>query len=169
MGPVAVRPVVEVLRDPNEGITVFDPAAAPFLAHAVDCLYVCVFPSERGLLWWCAHFQSGVVPDSANAVLRAVTEKQHKARSYSWGATKERWLLIYAAGEGLADLAALVEDPENTTPSPFTRVFLWDGFSESIHCLSPEFAAVLTQGHTLYLRHLPASVRLYLKASGSEA
>ena len=157
------------LSEAGSQIIVFDPAAAPFLTHAVDRLYVRVFPSERGLHWWCAHLQSGVVPDSANAVRGAVAEKQHKARSYDWGATEERWLLIYAAGEGLADLAVLVEDPEITTPSPFTRIFLWDRFSETIRCLSPEFAAVLTQGHTLYLRPLPASVRLYLKGSRSEA
>ncbi|HYR21474.1 MAG TPA: hypothetical protein VEP30_00940 [Chthoniobacterales bacterium] len=146
-------------------ITAFDPMIAPLLARAVEHLYVRLLPSESGLLWWCADLQSGQVADSSDAIKATIAEKQEKARGYQWGRSQERWLLIYAAGEGLSDLASAPEDPGIEKSDPFTHIFLWDKFSETIHCLSPTFATVVREGETIYHQHLPAIVREYVKDS----
>jgi hypothetical protein len=75
---------------------------------------------------------------------QGVATKQEKARGYQWGTAQERWLLVYAAGEGLTDLAVNLKDPQIGEPTPFTRIFLWDKFSETVYCLSPGFATVFT-------------------------
>ena len=147
-------------------ITDFDPTTTPLLRRIVEHMYVRIFPSEDRLLWWCSDLQSGPVADPSQAIKATVIEKQEKARSYKWGTAHERWLLIYAAGEGLVDLATGIKDPKIGEPTPFTQVFLWDKFSETIHSLSPKFAAIFTEANTLHLRHLPQTVRPYLKISG---
>ena len=155
------------LSELGSRITDFDPTSTPLLRRMVEHMYVRVFPSEDRLLWWCSDLQSGPVTDASQAIKAAVAEKQEKARSYRWGTAHERWLLIYAAGEGLADLATRVKDPKIDEPTPFTQIFLWDKFSETIHSLSPKFAAIFTEADTLHLRHLPQTVRPYLKISGN--
>jgi hypothetical protein len=156
-----------ILSELGFRITDFDPTSTPLLRRTVEHMYVRVFPSGDRLLWWCSDLQSGPVADPSQAIEAAVIEKQEKARSYRWGAAHERWLLIYAAGEGLADLATSVKDPKIGEPTPFTQVFLWDKFPETIHSLSPKFAAIFTEANTLHLRYLPQTVRPYLKNSGN--
>jgi hypothetical protein len=137
----------------------FHPASTPLLASVVNHIFVRVFPAETELLWWCSDLQSGVVADPYAALKATVAKKQRKANSYNWRNAHERWLLIYAAGEGLADMTPNLEDPEIGEATPFTYVFLWDKFSETIYCLSPRFATVFTAGNTLHVRHLPPSIR----------
>lgn len=164
---VAISLRSTTLSEPGSRITDFDPTNTPLLRRMVEHMYVRVFPSEDRLLWWCSDLQSGPVADPSQAIEAAVIEKQEKARSYRWGTAHERWLLIYAAGEGLADLVIGVKDPKIGEPTPFTQIFLWDKFSETIHSLSPKFAAIFTEADTLHLRHLPQTVRPYLKMSGN--
>jgi hypothetical protein len=153
------------LSELGSKIVNFHPASTPLLASMVSHIFVRVFPAETDLLWWCSDLQSGPVPDPHDALKATVAKKKRKADSYNWRNALERWLLIYAAGEGLADMTPNLEDPEIGETTPFTHVFLWDKFSETIYCLSPRFATVFEAGNTLHVRQLPASVRVSLRSS----
>ncbi len=47
-------------RDGNE-LRNFDPAIFPIMASVVDHVYVRDTSPEKGILWWCAHLQSGSI------------------------------------------------------------------------------------------------------------
>ncbi len=162
--------VIAVLRtaplsETGSNIVDFDPRETPILSKEVEHLYVRIFPSDSGFLWWCSDLQSGCVAAPDKSIKDAVREKQTKAVGYEWGDSQERWLLIYAAGEGLADHALGFEDLGIDQPDPFTCIFLWDKFTETIHCISPVFETVVDRGRMPYVQHLPETIRPYVKLS----
>lgn len=146
------------LSEKGSQLSAFERGGAPLLSQVVSGMFVRIFPADDGLLWWCSHLRSGEVLPIEDAIRSAVAEKQQKARTFEWQNTSERWLLLYAAGESLVDLAIKVKDPGIGCSGPFTQIFLWDRFSECIYCVSPTFAMVVEDGATLYLRQLPASI-----------
>lgn len=139
-------------------ISGFDGLRAPLLADLVEHLYVSVFPQEAGFMWWCADLQSGAVVPVRDAIRRIVANKITRAKTYAWGNGSEHWLLVYAPGNGLVDLAVNLEDPRIESAQPFDYVFVWDKFSETITSLFPHFEILLENACTFYPRRLPRSV-----------
>lgn len=128
----------------------------------MERFFIRVFPEETGFLWWCADLQSGHVVSPYDAIRTIIREKQNKAAAYQWPEGSEKWLLIYAAGNGLADMATNIKDPAIESIQPFDHVFLWDKFSETITALAPSFNVIMENAKVLYLRHMPASVHPFL-------
>src|SRR6266404_2206725 len=141
----------------------FDPHDTPQLARVVEHLFVRLFPLERDFLWWCSHLQSGHVYDPVQAIRNIVVEKRRIAANYDWRSATKRWLLIYAAGEGLADLAAFPKNPRVRSHKPFDDIFLWDKFSETISVLSPSFKVLFENGQLFYINRIPPWMRTYVK------
>lgn len=168
-----VEEIVEAVKKTHGGSTLdsFDSRQFPLLSTFVDHLYLRDCRPETGLLWWCAHLQSGKVEDPNSALIDIVVEKADKGIYYDWRAATERWLLIYAAGTGLADLAHLSTDPEISTcvnNLPFTHVFLWNKWSEDIMELYPQFRPILSRGQTLFVNRVPDAVRPYIAEGKSK-
>jgi hypothetical protein len=70
--------------------------------------------------------QSGDIEDPTAAVERIVTAKVRRAAGYDWRGATQRWLIISAESEGLADSGFFMREPATQlreTESPFTHVF----------------------------------------------
>lgn len=136
----------------------------PMLANLVEHLYVRRFPDKENFFWHCADLQSGDVADAQNVIIEIIKKKKKKSLNYDWKDAPERWLLIYAAGHGLMDLACYLEGPSIADPNPFTQIFVWDKFTETIYRLSPTISAVFEDGNKLYLKNIPPNVISYLRS-----
>ncbi|MBI4319707.1 MAG: hypothetical protein HY675_14560 [Chloroflexi bacterium] len=153
-------------------VDTFDAYSYPLLSEFVHhlCLYN-TYP-ETGILWWCAHLQTGEVKDPNEALVRIIREKSAKAIGYNWGAADEKWLIIYARASGLSDMAQVRSDPtvsKIVRNIPFTHIFLWDKFSEDVLEVYPLFRPVLADGRTLYVNRIPKSAKPYLIRRNDEA
>jgi hypothetical protein len=147
------------LNDALTRVSSFDPSRFPALAAEVDWVSMRLASEHRGPRWRAAHAQSGAVQGMSDAIRAAVAAKAGKSLGYAWKDVAERWLLLYPSGDGLSDLAAVVDDPGIADTGEFTHVFLWDKFSETITQLAPSFAAVLESGSALHTRNVPPSAR----------
>jgi hypothetical protein len=147
------------LQFPRDGM----PVLSSFLHHirVID-------PDGEGLLWWPSHLQTGTLDAEGldESVRQAVNEKTLAARGYDWGGITERWLVLHAQGHGLVDVFGGARDidlPPRDTESPFTRVIIWDKFSEDVWALVPAFDRILdAKEKSLYVNRLPASVRSFV-------
>ena len=137
----------------------FDPKTFPILSRHVEHIFIRYFPSELDILWWSSDLQSGPVVMEAASLKTAIEKKTSKANTYVWHDAPERWLLVLAPGLGLKDLFSFEEVLELANPAPFTQVFVWDIFLESIYQTSPNKALVLEKGRSLFVNRLSSSVR----------
>ena len=153
--------VLKETQIPTDGkeIREFDAHRTPLLSAKLERLFVRMFPQERGFLWSCSHLQAGAVLKCAQAIRDAVSTKRNKASGYRWHGIMERWLLIYASGDGLADLAVNLSDPQIGRAEPFSSIFVWDKFSETVYSLAPRFETVFENGKKLYLQRLPVTIQ----------
>lgn len=153
--------IIRALRSPYHGEVVgaFEPANFPILASTVDHICVRDTSPECGILWWCAHLQSGLVESSAHILWNQVEKKDEEASSYEWPECREKWLVIYAAARGLADCAPKIDSSQPTPRvAHFDRVFFWDRFFETIYQLAPSVLTVL-EYPKLYIHRLPECLR----------
>jgi hypothetical protein len=57
-----------------------------------------------------------------------------------------------------------IDLPQRDAESPFTRVIIWDKFSEDVWALVPAFARILdARKKSLYVNRLPVPVRPFVK------
>jgi hypothetical protein len=72
-----------------------------------------------------------------------LNNKNEKAIKYNWKNATHKWLIIFAEGLGLNDVALLKSDLclDNKCNNAiiFDKVFLWDKFSEDIIELFPNY------------------------------
>ncbi len=119
----------------------------------------------QGRLWWPSHMQSGSIEPLNDAVVDAVREKTAKAGKYDWRNATERWLLLVAEAHGVTDVFSEPREvrlPNEMGNLPFTRVVIWDRFSESIWSIFPRFE-VFCNGHTQqrFIDRIPPSLWPY--------
>lgn len=162
-----VEEIVEAIKktDGSGVLATFDNQRFPLLSKFVASVYLRDCEPETGILWWCSHLQSGEIKDPNGTLVGIVAEKATKEFRYDWGEAREKWLLIYAAGTGLADLAHLNTNPaiaEQVKEIPFSHVFLWNKWSEDIIELFPYFKPIMSEGKTLFVNRVPGVVRPYL-------
>jgi hypothetical protein len=154
--------IVTALRSHRNRVVIsgFDPANFPILARHVDHIYMEDTSPERGILWWCAHLQSGEVEGSSELLWEQAETKDQEAGSYNWPECDERWLVIYAAARGLADFAPTIK-PSNRPlkVTNFDRVFLCDAFFEKVHQLFPS-VATLFDAESIYVNRLPHFLKM---------
>ncbi|HWA45141.1 MAG TPA: hypothetical protein VHA10_18110, partial [Hypericibacter adhaerens] len=126
---IFIEEIVRALNQ-HDGTTQFALAMlrdCPTLKQHVAHITIRDTSPEEGVLWWCAHLQSGVVQCSDEALLACTHAKDKSANSYAWPLCKERWLVIHAAARGLADMAVLGVPPAKPLHvQNFDRVYLWD-------------------------------------------
>jgi hypothetical protein len=112
----------------------------PILNSLLVTLSLREYP-ETGILWWCSHIQSGVVPNAKKAIIDIVAQKLALTHSYNWRDASEKWLLIVAEAKGLNDIA-IIDDPHIPEEFPhmdFTRIILWERFQDELVQLFPSF------------------------------
>jgi hypothetical protein len=151
------------LSEAGSQIAAFDKNRTPIVATLVSHLYVRVFPSDDNFLWWSADLQSGTIASTEDSIKTIAESKKEKAKKYDWRSSSERWLLIYAAGNGLTDIFVNPAALNILDIEPFTRIFIWDKFSDTIYSASHNVSIVLEKGAVLYLSDIPELVRPYLR------
>ena len=156
--------IVQALRPLSGSTTLraFDRIVYPVMARHVDHVLVRDTSPEDGVLWWEAGLQTGRVVQSFEALKSCIKSKGKKAQSFEKLDVREAWLVVHAPGRGLSDLLFLSAEPDmelvrisQVAPNIFDRVFLWDGFGESIHQLYPHYKVILNESRELYVRRLP--------------
>ena len=157
--------IVQALRPLSGSTTLraFDRTVYPVLAQHVGHVLVRDTSPDDGVLWWEAGLQTGRVVPSFEALKSCIKRKEEKAQSFEKLDVSEAWLVVHAPGRGLSDLLYLSAEPDiqlrlatsQVVPKNFDRVFLWDGFGESIHQLHPHYKVILNQARELHVRRLP--------------
>lgn len=136
-----VRVAREFIPAQSASITEFEADRFPLLRQIVEKIYLENLSPSEGILWWPADLQTGVIPDPRRALLRIIRDKNKKAASYKWSAAAERWLVVVAEARCLTDVAILgsthLRSLRVVGSVPFTRIYLWDRFLDTITELFP--------------------------------
>ncbi|KAF0146488.1 MAG: hypothetical protein FD156_156 [Nitrospirae bacterium] len=144
----------------------FNKDTLPLLREHVDHVYLKDTTPETGILWWPSHLQSGKISDSTNKLIKIIKEKNVSAHSYDWVNADEKWLLIYGAAEGIADMMVIEHDPaihDKLGGLRFDRVYIWDKFFERIYQIYPQFLNVFSAvSRVLYRKNYPPAVRSFI-------
>jgi hypothetical protein len=163
--------VVEVVVENSDvsnlsSIEQFDVNKYPILFQNVKRINLRNTAPETGILWWCAHLKSGPVDDPVPGLLAVIDEKNKKSQTYEWNSADERWLIIFAKAEILADSVLPFSDPKISDYFDrigFDRVFLWNKFFETISEIYPNYVNVFNAAsQVLYSKDYPVIVRPFI-------
>jgi hypothetical protein len=140
----------------------------PLLNELMDTVRLFKY-EEPGILWWCAHLQSGEVLDPMDALIDVVKRKSVIAEGYNWNTAANKWLIILAESNGLSDIACDIDDPEiskHLQRIPFTKIILWERWNDDVIELFPVFRK-LCDGCAMewHFEHLPDTLTPHIVTS----
>ncbi len=156
----------------------FDSDKYPLLGRTVqEILLRNIYPDEE-ILWWPAHLQTGKIPDASKFLVKIIQKKNKSAASYHWSETSEKWLIIVAEAFTLADTAVLDDNIsfrpfKRKSESIFSRIYIWDRFSDRISELFPSHRTVFDWSEkslcfNLHINSLSEAVIPFIKATEKE-
>lgn len=148
----------------------------PLLSKYINQIYFENKSEAKDFLWWDGRLQSGDLINDENAVANIISKKEKASAGYS-NDFDQKWLIIFAAGLGLADIyseynndskrqgSVFVMSFENkeyktksfsTTSAYFTHIYIWDKFHEKIFQVAPYYKKIFDYGEkTIWVKHLP--------------
>jgi hypothetical protein len=148
----------------------------PFLSKYINQVYLENKTDTKDFLWWDARLQSGDIINDENAVTNIISKKEKASAGYN-NDFDQKWLIIFAAGLGLADIyseydndskrqgSVFVMSFENEEYKPksfstkseyFTHIYIWDKFHEKIFQVAPYHKKIFDYGQkTIWVNHLP--------------
>lgn len=151
----------------------------PFLSKYIDQFFFEHKSDNDDFLWWNSTLQSGKVEVDESSLKNIISNKENKSKEFKSN-YHQKWLLIYAAGIGLADIfpeftniikrqgtIMLMELESNNSefesksysieqPKYFTHIFVWDKFHEKIFLIYPNYKKLLDYGEgKIWVNHLP--------------
>lgn len=116
----------------------------PLTKKNVDKIYL-KNVSSKDLLWFPAHLQSGLMPNSQETLENIIKIKNKKANQYKKDDLDHKWLLILAEGHALNDIciAEPLKQEIIDSTSYFTRIFLHNKFpDDEIIQVYPEYKII---------------------------
>jgi len=140
------KEIVDILQSwsGQSRIERFDPKRHPLLSTYVEHIFVEDTAVQDGPLWWCAHLQSGTIPNATKALAEIISNKCERARNYDWDDATKRWLVICARATGLADVGFIQENPMVVVRPhmvPYTEIFFWERAFGTVIEVFPTFRA----------------------------
>lgn len=150
----------------------------PLLSKYINHIYFENKLDSNNFLWWDARLQSGVVINDEKSIENIISKKEKASGGYCKD-FDQKWLIIFAAGLGLADIYSefvnysqrqgtvflmSFEDNEYKhkskslaiTSDYFTHIYIWDKFHEKIFQVAPYFKKIFDYGEkTIWVNHLP--------------
>ena len=152
----------------------------PLLSNYINHIYFENKLDTKNFLWWDARLQSGKVINDENAIANIISKKENASKGYN-NEFDQKWLIIYAAGLGLADIYSEFENfsqrqgtvflmsfenqeykPKSfsTSSNYFTHIYIWDKFHEKIFQVAPNYKKIFDSGeNTIWVNHLPIKHR----------
>lgn len=168
--------------DHNPATLKLNKSEFPHLFTIVDHFFFERKKDSDNFLWWNATLQSGNVLIDKNSLSNIIAKKENASKGYE-DQYDQKWLLIYAAGIGLADifpefsnnlkrqgtimLTELESRESELEPQTysvrdskyFDRILVWDRFHEKIFLLSPYFKKLVDYGEEkIWVNHLPHKI-----------
>ncbi len=169
----------DILNNTNRTIQISAPEF-PLLSEYINFIYFENKLDKNNFLWWDARTQSGVIIKDENAIGNIISKKEKSSAGYS-NSYDQKWLVIFAAGLGLADIFSefdndsarqgtlfvmSFEDKEYKTKSLtvsssyFTHIYIWDKFHEKIFQVAPYYKKIFDyEQKTIWVNHLPIEQR----------
>ncbi len=148
----------------------------PLLSKFINHIYFEIKSDTNNFLWWDSRLQSGEVITDENATGNIISKKEKASAGYS-NDYHQKWLIIFAAGLGLADIYSecknnskrqgtiLLTEHNNkeykskilsASSNYFTHIYIWDKFSEKIFQVIPYYKKIFDYGvTTMGVNHLP--------------
>lgn len=125
------KEIVDILQSwsGQSRIERFDPKRHPLLSTYVEHIFMEDTAVKDGPLWWCAHLQTGTIPNANEALAEIISNKCERARNYDWGDATKRWLVVCARATGLADVGFIQKNPmvvSHLHIVPYTEIFFWE-------------------------------------------
>jgi len=150
----------------TEPLSTFDIEKSPILAEHVHHIFLKDTAPERGIFWWPAHLQSGMIADPRQRLIEITADKNAKAKTFDWKSANEKWLLIYSESEGICDMVGIYSDPEifsNLGDLTFDRVYVWNKYFETIEEIYPAFVTIFSvASEVLHRSAYPPAVRPFV-------
>lgn len=165
----------EILSKINSTIEISE-MEFPFLSKFINHIYFEIKSGTNNFLWWDSRLQSGDVITNENATGNIISKKEKASAGYG-NDYHQKWLIIFAAGLGLADIYSeyknnskrqgtilLTEynDKEfkpktlSASSSYFSHIYIWDKFNEKIFQVVPYYKKIFDYGvTTIWVNHLP--------------
>ena len=86
--------------------------------------------------------------------------RTERPRSYEWPNCDEKWLVVYAGADALADCAPIIEQSQSALQlDNFDRAYFWDKFLEKIYQTAFSIITVFDCPN-IYVRRLPEYLRV---------
>jgi hypothetical protein len=150
----------------------------PLLSKFINHIYFESKLDSNNFLWWDARLQSGVVMSDEKSIENIISKKEKASEGYCKD-FDQKWLIIFAAGLGLADIytefdnysqrqgTVFIMSFENNeykhksksvsiTSDYFTHIYIWDKFHEKIFQIAPYYKKIFDYGETtIWVNHLP--------------
>lgn len=167
----------EVLGNSNSTVEISE-KEFPFLSKFINHIYFENKLDSTNFLWWDARLQSGVVMNDEKSIENIISKKEKASEGYC-KCFDQKWLIIFAAGLGLADIYSEFDnysqrqgtvflmsfdnsEYKNKSISVsraseyFTHIYIWDKFHEKIFQIAPYYKKLFDYGVTkIWVNHLP--------------
>ncbi len=165
----------DMLNNTNSTIQISE-TEFPLLSKYINHIFFENKSGKNNFLWWDARLQSGDIINDENATGNIISKKEKSSVGYS-NDFDQKWLIIFAAGLGLADIYSeykndskrqgtiFVMNFENKeyehktlsiSSTYFSHIYIWDKFNEKIFQVTPYYKKIFDYGEkTIWINHLP--------------